>query len=95
MPRKSPRLGKKLTDQEKANLIKGRQKAKARRDEIKDFFEKNAKQILTAKFWIAVPFETREKVIAAIKKADNHRLDAEIKELEALLAQKRKERGAK
>ena len=95
MPKKSPRLGKKLTAQEKENLVQGRKNAKARREAIGEFFKANAKQILTPKFWLAVPFETREKVVAAIKKANTHRLDAEIKELENLLAQKRKERNEK
>lgn len=89
--KKSSRLGTKLTPEQKKNLAEGRKKAKAEREKARNFFEEFGDLVTTAKFWSSVSEELRQGIMTAIKKANSKNLKEDIKTLELLLEQKKKE----
>lgn len=90
-PRVSPRKGTKLTPEQKQNLADGRKKARMEREAAKDFFANFSELLCTPKFWRKVPEELRTNIVKAIKKANTKSLAKEVKNLEAMLAQKKAE----
>ena len=78
-----------MTDEQKKNMLTGRQNAKEARKAAADFFAKYGELIITSKFWKNIDIALRRDIAAALKKADKENLKKEIKKLEAQLEAKK------